>query len=43
METQLSSNEKIGQKLKSKDMDHLSDQQLSQLYELYQETKKPIK
>lgn len=43
METQLSSNEKLGQKFKSKDFKYLSDQQLGQLYELYQETKKPIK
>lgn len=43
METQLAFNEKLGQKIKSNDLDCLSDQQLGQLFELYQETKKPIK
>ena len=34
--------DKIGVALKEEDLDKFSDEQLSQLYELYSEAKKPV-
>ena len=38
----LTKSEKIGTPLKEEDLDNFSEEQLSQLYELYSEAKKPI-
>ena len=43
MEQQLRTGEVVGRKLSSKDVNLLSEQQLTQLYELHKETGKPLK
>ena len=38
----LTKSEKVGVALKEEDLDNFSDEQLAQLYELFEEAKKPI-